>query len=89
MRGIEKTDKFQEAKKKFKLNFPKDKKCEEISECEWSKFKDLEDNLFLSIKKVKNPEKLEKIIIALFKMNDAEEFKVFIEKTIEVNPKHT
>jgi len=39
MRGIEKTDKFQEAKKKFKLNFPKDKKCEEISECEWSKFK--------------------------------------------------
>jgi hypothetical protein len=54
-----------------------------------TKFKDLEDNLFLSIKKVKNPEKLEKIIIALFKMNDAEEFKVFIEKTIEVNPKHT
>ena len=50
-----------------------------------TKFKDLEDNLFLSIKKVKNPEKLEKIIIALFKMNDAEEFKVFIEKTIEVN----
>ena len=40
MRGVEETDKFQEAQKEFKSKFPKNKKCEEVKECKWGVFKE-------------------------------------------------
>lgn len=46
------------------------------------KFNQISDKLFLLIQKIKEIDKLKEIQKALFVMNDAEEFKKFVKKTI-------
>jgi len=46
------------------------------------KFNQISDKLFLLIQKIKEIDKLKEIQKALFVMNDADEFKKFVKKTI-------
>ena len=52
------------------------------------KFQAIGDNLFLLTQKIDDIDKLKKIQKSILKIDDAEEFRVFVEKTIELKPKH-
>jgi predicted transposase YdaD len=51
------------------------------------KFDKVDKKLLLSIQKIQNLEKLEKILNKLFIINDIDKFKTFVQETIDDNPK--